>query len=99
MVEYHRKQKNLVIKKGNSIMKSTGIVRKVDSLGRFVIPIELRNVMELSNSDSIEVFTDEDRIILKKYQPACIFCGNADDITYFKGKLVCKDCINKLKEL
>ena len=58
-------------------MKSTGIVRKIDSLGRFVIPIELRNVLDISTSDAIEIFTDEDRIILKKYQPACIFCGNA----------------------
>ncbi|MBQ4116605.1 MAG: AbrB/MazE/SpoVT family DNA-binding domain-containing protein [Clostridia bacterium] len=78
-------------------MKSTGIVRKIDSLGRFVIPIELRNVLEISTSDSIEIFTDEDKIILKKYQPACLFCGNADDITYFKGKLICKNCLEELK--
>ncbi len=78
-------------------MKSTGIVRKIDSVGRFVVPIELRNVLELSNNDSIEIFTDEDKIILKKYQPACIFCGNADNITYFKGKLICKDCLEELK--
>lgn len=79
-------------------MKSTGIVRKIDSLGRFVIPIELRNVMHLGVNDSIEIFTDDDRIILKKYQPACIFCGNADNVVYYKGKLVCKDCINDLKK-
>ncbi len=78
-------------------MKSTGIVRKIDSLGRFVIPIELRNVLEISTSDSIEIFTDEDKIILKKYQPACLFCGNADDITYYKGKLICKNCLEELK--
>ncbi len=78
-------------------MKSTGIVRKIDSLGRFVIPIELRNVLDISTSDSIEIFTDDDKIILKKYQPACLFCGNADDITYFKGKLICKHCLEELK--
>ena len=78
-------------------MKSTGIVRKIDSLGRFVIPIELRNVMDISTSDSIEIFTDEDKIILKKYQPSCLFCGNADNITYFKGKLICQDCLNEMK--
>ncbi len=78
-------------------MKSTGIVRKIDSLGRFVIPIELRNVLEIGTNDSIEIFTDEDKIILKKYQPACLFCGNADNITYFKGKLICKDCLAELK--
>ena len=80
-------------------MKSTGIVRKIDSLGRFVIPIELRNVLEISTSDSIEIFTDEDKIILKKYQPACLFCGNADDITYYKGKLICKNCLEELKNV
>lgn len=79
-------------------MKSTGIVRKIDALGRFVIPIELRNVMGLSNNDSIEIFTDEDRIILKKYQPACLFCGNADNITYFKGKLICRHCLEELQK-
>ena len=79
-------------------MKSTGIVRKIDSLGRFVIPIELRNVMEIGSTDAIEIFTDDDKIILKKYQPACIFCGNADNITYFKGKLICKDCLAELKK-
>jgi transcriptional pleiotropic regulator of transition state genes len=78
-------------------MKSTGIVRKIDSLGRFVIPIELRNVLDIGTNDSIEIFTDEDKIILKKYQPACLFCGNADNITYFKGKLICKDCLAELK--
>lgn len=78
-------------------MKSTGIVRKIDSLGRFVIPIELRNTLEISTNDSIEIFTDDDKIILKKYQPACIFCGNADHITYFKGKLICRDCLKELK--
>ena len=78
-------------------MKSTGIVRNIDSLGRFVRPIELRNVLEISTSDSIEIFTDDDKIILKKYQPACLFCGNADDITYYKGKLICKNCLEELK--
>ena len=80
-------------------MKSTGIVRKIDSLGRFVIPIELRNVLDISTSDSIEIFTDDDKIILKKYQPACLFCGNADDITYYKGKLICKSCLKELKNI
>ena len=79
-------------------MKSTGIVRRIDSLGRFVIPIELRNVMDIANNDSIEIFTDENRIILKKYQPACIFCGNADKVVYYKGKLICEDCLAELKK-
>lgn len=79
-------------------MKSTGIVRKIDELGRIVLPIEIRNTMNINSKDAIEIFVDEDKIILKKYEPACIFCGNADNVTYFKGKLVCKDCIGKLSD-
>ena len=79
-------------------MKSTGVVRKVDELGRIVLPKELRTILGINVKDSIEIFTDDDRIILKKYQPACIFCGNADNVVYYKGKLVCKDCINDLKK-
>ena len=79
-------------------MKSTGIVRKIDELGRIVLPIEIRNTMNINSKDAIEIFVDEDKIILKKYEPACIFCGNADEVTYFKGKLVRKDCIAKLSE-
>jgi len=78
-------------------MKSTGIVRKIDELGRIVLPIEIRNTMDIKKRDAIEIFVDEDKIVLKKYQPACIFCGNADNITFFKGKLVCEDCIDTLK--
>lgn len=79
-------------------MKSTGIVRKIDELGRIVLPIEIRNNMDIKNRDSIEIFVDEDKIILKKYEPACIFCGNADNVTYFRGKLVCRDCIETLRK-
>ncbi len=78
-------------------MKSTGIVRQVDELGRIVLPKELRKTMDIDNKgDAVEIFTDEDKIILKKYQPCCVFCGNADDMTFYKGKLVCHDCIENL---
>ncbi len=78
-------------------MKSTGIVRKVDELGRIVLPIELRKSMDLDNKgDAVEIFIDDDRIILKKYQPACIFCGDADEVSHFKGKLICQSCIKKI---
>ena len=80
-------------------MKSTGIVRKVDELGRIVLPIEIRKVMDINVKDAIEIFTDSDQIILQKYQPSCIFCGNADNVIYFNGKRVCSDCIDKLKQL
>lgn len=69
-------------------MKSTGIVRKLDELGRVVLPIELRRTMDLNIHDTVEIFVEDDKIILKKYHPACIFCGDARDVTTFKGKLV-----------
>lgn len=78
-------------------MKSTGMVRKIDELGRIVLPIEIRKTMGIENRDAIEIFVDEDKIVLKKYEPACIFCGNADNVTYFRGKLVCNECISALK--
>ena len=79
-------------------MKSTGIVRKVDELGRIVLPIEIRRTMNIDKCDAVEIFVDEEKIVLKKYQPACIFCGNADNVTFFKGKLVCSDCLISLKK-
>ena len=80
-------------------MKSTGIVRKVDELGRVVLPISIRQTMDINEKDSLEIFTDEHRIILQKYEPACIFCGNADNITMYQGKRICSDCINKIKSV
>ena len=79
-------------------MKSTGVVRKVDELGRIVLPIEIRNVLDIKSKDAIEMFTDNDKIVLQKYQPACIFCNDVDNIVYFNGKRVCSACIAKLKE-
>lgn len=73
-------------------MKSTGIVRKVDELGRVVIPIELRRTMGIDEKDALEIYVDNEKIILKKYEPACIFCGNAVDVQDYRGKRVCKDC-------
>ena len=79
-------------------MKSTGMVRRVDELGRIVLPAEIRQTMDIQSRDTLEIFTDDSRIILQKYQPACIFCGNADDIAVFKDKRVCGACLAKLKE-
>ena len=78
------------------MLKSTGIVRKVDELGRVVIPIELRRTLGISEKDALEIYVDGERIILKKYEPACIFCGNAERVTHFKGKIVCSECINDM---
>ncbi|MGG1314696.1 AbrB/MazE/SpoVT family DNA-binding domain-containing protein [Cohnella laeviribosi] len=78
------------------MMKSTGIVRKVDELGRVVIPIELRRTLGIGEKDALEIYVDGERIMLKKYEPACIFCGNAENVIYFKGKIVCRDCLKDL---
>ena len=80
------------------MIKSTGIVRRVDDLGRVVLPIELRRTLDISEKDSLEIYVDGDSIILKKYQPACTFCGNAGDTVYFKGHMVCKDCLEELRK-
>ena len=79
-------------------MKSTGIVRKVDELGRMVLPIELRRTLGIEEKDRIEIFVDGESIILRKYQPACIFCDNAKDIINYKGKNICPDCIRAMNE-
>ncbi len=67
-------------------MKSLGIVRKVDELGRIVLPVETRRRMELETGDGVEIFVENDRVILKKYEPACLFCGDAEDVVTYKGK-------------
>ncbi|HAG44628.1 MAG TPA: AbrB family transcriptional regulator [Clostridium sp.] len=79
-------------------MKSTGIVRRVDELGRIVIPIELRRTLDIEIKDALEIYVDKDQIILKKYEPACIFCGNARDITNYKGKNICNECLEELSK-
>ncbi|NLJ97852.1 MAG: AbrB/MazE/SpoVT family DNA-binding domain-containing protein [Tissierellia bacterium] len=78
-------------------MKSTGIVRKVDELGRVVIPIELRRNLNIDVKDALEIFIEGEHIILKKYAPACIFCGQAKDVEVFKGKNICPACLQDLK--
>lgn len=87
----HGRKKNMV--------KSTGIVRKVDELGRIVIPIELRRTLDIGIKDSLEIYVEDDQIILKKYTPACAFCANASGITIFKGKNICSECLSELSKL
>lgn len=77
-------------------MKYTGIVRRIDDLGRIVLPVELRRTLELDNGDSLEIFVEDNTIILKKYQPACIFCGNVSDIEVYKGRNVCTNCAKEI---
>lgn len=78
-------------------MKSTGIVRKVDELGRIVIPIELRRHLDIEVKDSLEIFVDSGHIILKKYEPSCIFCGQAKDVETYKDKKICPSCREDLR--
>ncbi len=77
-------------------MKSTGIVRKVDELGRIVLPIELRRTLDINIKDPLEIFVDGNQVILQKYEPACIFCNNASDVIVFKGKNICANCVKEM---
>jgi len=79
-------------------MKSTGVVRKVDELGRIVLPIEIRKTLDINVKDPVEIFTDGNQIVLQKYQPACLFCNDVENVVYFNGKRVCTACIQKMKE-
>ena len=80
------------------MLKSTGVVRKLDQLGRIVLPKELRTVLNLKEKDALEIYVDGEQIILKKYEPDCIFCGNTKDIVQFKGKNICRSCMHELFE-
>jgi len=78
-------------------MKSTGMTRQVDELGRVVLPIELRRTLDIAEKDALEIFVDGATIILKKYEPGCIFCGEANNVVDFKGKNICKGCLKELE--
>jgi len=79
-------------------MKSTGIVRRIDELGRIVLPIELRRNLDINERDSLEIFVENDCIILKKYELNCVFCGSNDNISLFKNRTVCAKCIEEIKK-
>ena len=80
-------------------MKSTGIVRKVDELGRIVLPIEMRRTLDIAEKDALEIYVEGSSVILKKYKPSCIFCDAAKDVTEFKGKNVCPRCLRELRSI
>ena len=81
------------------MIRSTGIIRKVDELGRIVIPMELRNRLGLAQKDSMEIYVDGASIILKKYNPNCIFCGSSKDLYSYNDKLICSKCKEKISIL
>lgn len=78
-------------------MKSTGIVRKVDELGRIVLPIELRRTLDISEKDTLEIYVEGSAIVLRKYRPSCIFCDSTLDVFQFKGKNLCPRCLKELR--
>ena len=80
-------------------MKSTGIIRRVDELGRVVIPIEIRNKFQIAEKDPIEIYVEGSSIILKKFEPNCIFCGSTKDLVEYKDRLVCSKCAENLCQL
>ncbi len=81
------------------MLKSIGMVRKVDELGRIVLPIELRRTMNIDIKDSMEIYTDGERVVLQKYEPGCVFCDNMDGVLLnYAGKKICSACIQNLRE-
>jgi transcriptional pleiotropic regulator of transition state genes len=79
-------------------MKHSGIVRKIDDLGRIVVPKEMRRVLNVSNYDSFEISLVDDYITLRKYEPRCIFCKESTDVVTYKGYNVCKECLDKVQK-
>ena len=80
-------------------MKSTGVVRQLDTLGRIVLPIELRRTMDIGVKDMLEIFVEGDEIVLKKYHPSCIFCSDTGDVVSYRGKLICGACLADLRDV
>lgn len=77
--------------------KTNGVVRRVDELGRIVLPISIRQNLDINEKEALEIHTEGDRIILQKYVPACIFCGHAEDVVYYNGKRICRECLQNIK--
>ena len=84
------------IERGLLYMKSTGIIRKVDELGRIVLPIEIRRTMDIAERDEVEIFIENDQIILQKFEPSCTFCGASHGLRSYRGKNICQECIHSI---
>ena len=80
-------------------MKATGILRKIDGLGRIVIPMEIRNKLEIAENDPLEIHVEGSSIVLRKYEPDCTFCGSSRNVVEYKGKNVCEKWISELKNM
>ena len=79
-------------------MRAIGVVRKIDKLGRVVLPVELRRAFNIAIKDPVEIYTDNDCIIIKKYNPQCIFCGEAHNVRHFNGKNICPSCMKEIAD-
>lgn len=77
-------------------MKATGIIRKVDELGRIVLPIELRRTLDIAERDELEIYMENDRIVLQKFEPSCVFCESTHGLVSYRGKNVCQECIRNM---
>ena len=80
-------------------MKSTGVVRQLDTLGRIVLPIELRRTLDIAERDELEIYMDNDRIVLQKFEPSCVFCASSCNLVNYHGRNICMDCIHQLNEI
>ncbi len=80
-------------------MKSAGFLRRIDTLGRIVLPIKVRRSLGIEQDTSLEIFVDLDRIILRKHEESCVFCGSVSDLTEIRGKKICRKCIEKLEKV
>jgi transcriptional pleiotropic regulator of transition state genes len=87
---------NIKSKNGVIVLKATGIIRRVDDMGRVVIPKELRKALNFNCEDSIEIYVKDDKIVLQKYKPGCLFCDNINDTIIYMGKHICKECLKEM---
>ena len=80
-------------------MKTTGMIRQLDSLGRIVLPIELRRTLDINTKDMLEIMVDGNSVILRQFEPNCHFCGSSTGLSEYKGKNICKRCLKELNSL
>ena len=80
-------------------MMTTGLIRQLDSLGRIVLPIELRRTLDIGPKDMLEIFVEGNSVILRKYEPDCLFCGGSRELSPYRDKMICARCLKELKQL
>lgn len=80
-------------------MKPAGVVRKVDQLGRIVLPKSLRKRYQMNEGDPVEILVQGDHIILERYRPRCVFCNTLDDVREFKERYLCGTCMTEMTGL